>query len=425
MERGLENKLFHAIFQDNHESIKLLLSQGANPNEVVCTGKTCIGEAVFSGKISILKILLDHYVTAERKPNKPLKRKLNANNKKQLSPKRFVGYNFNSGIPKELDGQHPCTSTGERGGENNRGYYVFIHDDDSSMEDSNFNYHRPGALCMTPSPQADLEWDENIGNFAAMTSEDETWSSMYKWYAEILESTGSAWESTVPCGIDQQDTFSKTALHYAVEKQDITALKLLLDSGCKLDIPADKGMTPLHVATSNNYRDVVEILLIAGSRVNQKTDDKVTALHLAASKGHLEIIQRLVKAGANLEARDTSERTSLYLAAKAGHESVVKLLITLGANVNTEEIHGFTPLCEAILKNHLNVIEILIQSGARISHTQKLLHRAIIQRQVKVVKLLTMSTSVINRFNEAGMTPLHCATKTSQRNICKLLLEKG
>lgn len=55
----------------------------------------------------------------------------------------------------------------------NQGYFVFIHGEGSS------NKSPISPVTLVPSPQ-DLEWDEEIGNVAPTTSEDETWTSMYK-----------------------------------------------------------------------------------------------------------------------------------------------------------------------------------------------------------------------------------------------------
>lgn len=66
--------------------------------------------------------------------------------------------------------------------EKNQGYFVFIHSEGSSSDEGKLPALKsPLSLpSLTMSPQADLEWDEEIGNVAPTTSEDETWSSMYK-----------------------------------------------------------------------------------------------------------------------------------------------------------------------------------------------------------------------------------------------------
>lgn len=67
-------------------------------------------------------------------------------------------------------------------GPKNRGYYVFIHGEESSTEKANCNFQRAKKIpiVLTPSPPADLEWDEDMGNTAPVTREDATWTAMYR-----------------------------------------------------------------------------------------------------------------------------------------------------------------------------------------------------------------------------------------------------
>ncbi|KAG6454088.1 hypothetical protein O3G_MSEX008474 [Manduca sexta] len=401
MEKSLEETLFQAITMNDHSSISQLLSQGANPNKTVSHGKTCLGEVAYLGNIAILKLLIAASNSTKNQnktpyPVNPRKRVVKCHKRKikQESSNGESAVKFKNVSDKKFKdycvGQYEAIGIVEEGvkPDKNQGYFVFIHSDGSSSDESRFSGLRAplSPPSLTPSPQADLEWDEDIGTVAATTSEDETWSSMYKWYAAILECTGAAIASAsvVSNGIDQQDAFMRTALHYAAEQGHLSVVKLLIEAGCKLDVTAGDGLTPLHVAVVKNHVDVVRTLLSAGSHVNYKTHEKMTPLHFAASRGFLEIVRILVNNGAYLEARDTNEKTALYLAAGRGHLDVVKYLISNGANVNGEEIHGYTPLCEAVWQRFDTVVEILLTSGARITHSHRLLHNAIIQRQVQM-----------------------------------------
>lgn len=65
----------------------------------------------------------------------------------------------------------------------NQGYFVFIHSEGSSSDESKMcSLKSPvSPSSLVSSPQAELEWDEETANVAPTTSEDETWSSMYKY----------------------------------------------------------------------------------------------------------------------------------------------------------------------------------------------------------------------------------------------------
>uniref|UniRef100_A0A2A4K1M0 SOCS box domain-containing protein n=1 Tax=Heliothis virescens TaxID=7102 RepID=A0A2A4K1M0_HELVI len=440
MEASIEESLYRAVVAEDQEAVINALSKGANPNKTASQGKTSLGEAANIGSIDIVKLLIN---ASEAKRHAPVsytgsskkrlvkchKRKLRHNGQhdetvvkcKNLNDRTFKDFHF---------GQYEAVGVNETSSkaDANQGYFVFIHSEGSSSDESKMSVKSPiTSSPLTPSPQADLEWDEDIGNVAPTTSEDETWSSMYKWYAAILESTGAAIASAsvVTNGIDQHDAFMQTALHYAAEQGHAGVVKLLIEAGCKVDAETGDGVTALHVAVIKNYIDIVKILIKAGSNVNHKTYDRMTPLHFATSRGFLDLVKFLVSHGASLEARDANERTALYIAAGRCHEDVIKYLIDAGANVNSEEIHGYTPLCEAVWQKFPMGVKQLLLSGARITHSHRLLHNAIIQRQVEIVELLTAYGAGINLYNDNGDTPLLLAARLSQPEVAKILLRKG
>ncbi|CAG9784426.1 unnamed protein product [Diatraea saccharalis] len=445
MEKSLEDNLYQAILDEDKDKVSHLISKGANPNKTASYGKTCLGEAANIGNAGIVKLLIEATTsetnTTTTSSNSTIltrKRHLKSHKRKfkhdWQSETAVKCKNMNERKLKEYynTGQYNNFASRQENSkfERNQGYFVFIHSEGSSSDESKVTCLKslsPSSL--TPSPQSDLEWDEEIDNDTPIvgTSEDETWSSMYRWYAAILESTGAAIASASAAtnGIDQQDTYMRTALHYATEQGHEAVVGLLLKAGCKVDLTAGDGLTPLHIAAIKNHGEIAKMLLAAGSHVNYKTHEKTTSLHFAASRGFLEMIKILVNNGAYLEARDTSERTPLYLAVVRGHVDVVKYLISVGANVNSEQIHGYTPLCEAVWQRFPTVVDVLLTAGARITHSHKLLHNAIIQRQESIVKMLANMGGGINLHNDNGDTPLLLSARLSQPNVARILLERG
>lgn len=167
--------------------ISYLNPTGANPNKITCHGKTSLGVAATIGNKNIFKLLIDA-CSSIKKPStqgcmkkrhsKSHKRKLKSTECeetvikcKNLSDRTFKETQL--GENDSLQGQNP---------DKNQGYFVFIHSEGSSSDESKIGGCKspvsPSTLVSTP--QADLEWDEEIGNVAPTTSEDETWSSMYK-----------------------------------------------------------------------------------------------------------------------------------------------------------------------------------------------------------------------------------------------------
>lgn len=132
-------------------------------------GKTCLGEAAKCGNCDILKFLVDKCPRTE--PTKFDPRKL----KKTVHPKEK--YNPNHKLcTQAITLRSPTIDFLEcRIGEPQKMDYLYVVGDDRSFRGSPL-YSVP----MMPSPHDDLEWDEDIGNAAPVTSDDESWCAMYR-----------------------------------------------------------------------------------------------------------------------------------------------------------------------------------------------------------------------------------------------------
>lgn len=170
----------------------LYLVSGANPNKTVSNGKTCLGEAASLGNIAILKQLI-----AVSKPSHmpnlashSRKRSIKCNKRKlkhDVEQDELGGKNKSFCEKKFKD---TSQSAGKSKTDKNQGYFVFIHNEGSGSKETRIaSLQSPlSPSTLTPSPLADLEWDEDIGTVAPTTSEDETWSSMYKYVSYIFYS---------------------------------------------------------------------------------------------------------------------------------------------------------------------------------------------------------------------------------------------
>ncbi|CAH2243410.1 jg9327 [Pararge aegeria aegeria] len=244
-------------------------------------------------------------------------------------------------------------------------------------------------------------------------------------------------------------------LFYSVLQEDQDTVLQLVSQGANPNKIACHGKTSLGVAVKTGNKNLVKILLDAcASSSTAKKPSPQSSTKKRYSKSHKRKLNSsecdetvvkcknisdrtfkecqidesdslIVNNGACLEARDTGERTALYLAAGRGHLDVVLYLVSVGANVNGEEIHGYTPLCEAVWQRSTDVVEILLASGARVTHSHKLLHNAIIQRQEEIVTMLANLGGGINLHNDNGDTPLLLTVRLCQPAVARILLEKG
>jgi ankyrin repeat protein len=95
-----------------------------------------------------------------------------------------------------------------------------------------------------------------------------------------------------------------SALHWAVQLNDIRLVRALLDAGAQVRSANRYGVTPLALAAINGSAPMVDLLLKAGADANATSGEGETVLMAAARTGQPETIQLLLKAGADPNATE-------------------------------------------------------------------------------------------------------------------------
>src|SRR3990167_4822153 len=184
---------------------------------------------------------------------------------------------------------------------------------------------------------------------------------------------------------------SHDILHFAVEKEDVTIINLLLDKGANINATAKANITPLYCAVYKQNVEIVNILLAKGADPNitiSSTLNHATPLLLAVSKNDYNMVQALLENGADVNIPDNDTcSTPLYLAAENGNLDLVNLLLeqknidinrankrclyqlSSDKNTKTRLLDPYTPLCIAAEKGHLPIVQALLKKGAKIEPT--------------------------------------------------------
>jgi ankyrin repeat protein len=152
----------------------------------------------------------------------------------------------------------------------------------------------------------------------------------------------------------------------AAMKQNLPAVRSLLQQKADVNAPQADGATAMHWATRLDDAPMAELLIKAGANVKAANRFGVTPLELACINGNPAMIEMLLKAGADANA-PLSElgETPLMMAARTGNIRAVEILINHGANVNAkEDSKGQTALMWAASERHPDVVRILIDHGA-------------------------------------------------------------
>jgi ankyrin repeat protein len=211
---------------------------------------------------------------------------------------------------------------------------------------------------------------------------------------------------------------SDTRLIQAVKRGDGAAARTLLRQGVSAKAVDGDGSTALHWAVQADNLDLSKALLAAGAQASAADRYGVTPLALAAQNGSTAAIEMLIKAGANPNAVTTAGETILMTAARTGRPAAVRLLLDRGARTDgREKAFGETAVMWAAGQNHGPVIRLLAGAGADLD-TQS----AVIDLPPVKVDLATMVTTALPR---GGMTALMYAAREGAPDAAVALAESG
>ncbi len=157
-----------------------------------------------------------------------------------------------------------------------------------------------------------------------------------------------------------------TALSLAARRNDLVAVRALVDAGSEVNVYDKEGKTPLLYALEEGRKEMRDLLLERGADVNYaERDDNFGALMRAADWGDVPLAALLLAHGANVNASGLwDRRTSLMRAAARNDLALVRLLCDKGAALDASHNDGLTALMFAAQEGHAPVVAELLARGA-------------------------------------------------------------
>lgn len=217
----------------------------------------------------------------------------------------------------------------------------------------------------------------------------------------------------------------------AVKNHDKVAVRALLQQRVDVNTPEPDGATALHWAVQSDDLETADLLIRAGANVNAANDYGITPLWVACRTGSAGLVEALLGAGANANAARLTGETPLMRAALAGNERVVKALLAHGADVNaTEPTAGQTALMWAVSGRHLQVAKTLIEGGADIrARSKQLAYTPLLFAarggDLDAVRMLLAAGADVNEAASDGSSVLLVATVRGHDELAAFLLDHG
>jgi ankyrin repeat protein len=175
-------------------------------------------------------------------------------------------------------------------------------------------------------------------------------------------------------------------LYYAIEKQNIAMIQLLLENGSNpnyIDIKyASSSMQYLISLEDIDNKEIINILISYGADIHYiDKDNGVSMLYIAVQTNKLQIVSRLLEMGAdpNIQEIHSGDNISpLYMAIQSGYTDIAHALIDYGADINyssviTTESKLLTEnmLYISVKTNNIEIAKRLLEQGVDLNFKTK------------------------------------------------------
>jgi ankyrin repeat protein len=213
----------------------------------------------------------------------------------------------------------------------------------------------------------------------------------------------------------------------AAMRGDREAVRAALARKADVNAPQVDGATALHWAVERDDVELAELLLTAGARASARTREGVTPLQLAAINGSAGMLGRLIKSGADPNAPLTPARdTALMLAARTGKTDAIRLLLEAGADINAKETWGgTTALSWAVAEGHAEAARVLIAAGADVNARSHYVAPANGRGFEGRTPSASSTEEKVEEFASGWLAPLMFAAREGSLELTRILVGAG
>ncbi|XP_069813573.1 transient receptor potential cation channel subfamily A member 1 isoform X1 [Dendropsophus ebraccatus] len=292
---------------------------------------------------------------------------------------------------------------------------------------------------------------------------------------DLILKKGEEFGFSIEDHINFTDNEKSSPLHVAVQNGRLEIVKACISYGAKIDLKqVIDNATPLHFAATQGATEIVKFMIASYTGENNILDlpdgNNETPLHKSCLFDHVELADYLLSMGANIDSVDNESRTPLLMATSCSSWKIVNLLLEKGADVkltdnygrnflhltvlqpgglkniseeflqredvknlvSDEDADGCTPLhyaCRHGVPNSVNnLLGLNVSLYSKTKNKRSALHFAAFYGRYNTCERLLRfvpDATLLNDADEKGMTPLHLAAENGHDRIVFLLLKKG
>jgi uncharacterized protein len=212
----------------------------------------------------------------------------------------------------------------------------------------------------------------------------------------------------------------------AVMNGNKAAVRALLQQKANVNAAQVDGTTALHWAVQANDLETADLLIRAGAKVSAANREGATPLMLASVNGNAAMLQRLLQAGADPNAALTKfGDTALMMTARTGKADAVRVLLDHAAQVDAKETWGgTTALMWAVSQRHPAVVKLLIDKGADVNAKTNFVPSAS-GRGFEGTTPVATRPDRPEEFASGLLTPLMFAAREDDMESARLLVAAG
>ncbi|XP_063375049.1 protein shank [Cydia amplana] len=160
--------------------------------------------------------------------------------------------------------------------------------------------------------------------------------------------------------LDYRTKDGSTAMHRAIEKNSLEAVKTLLELGASPNYKDGKGLTPLYLSVTNKTDPLLcETLLHDHATIGAADLQGWLEVHQACRNGLVQHLDHLLFYGADMNGRNASGNTPLHVCAVNAQDSCARQLLFRGCDKEALNFANQTPYQVAVIAGNLELAEVI------------------------------------------------------------------